>query len=164
MFTMLIHTFVLLLTATAALAAPAGRRWPRFTVPQQHFEVLGMRAQTEVNPSAVLEATCIDRNAHIVFHDTDVAELAICGGISGSVSACKGNPVTTIGQSGSARFTLKATTEGATINITKNKWEQCVRAAREKCPTGSVHAVCSGGATSGDVEFTLDGLPPSADL
>uniref|UniRef100_L2FEW2 Uncharacterized protein n=1 Tax=Colletotrichum fructicola (strain Nara gc5) TaxID=1213859 RepID=L2FEW2_COLFN len=129
---MLVHTFVLLLTATAALAAPAQHRhWPRFTVPQQHFEVLGMRAQTEVNPAAVLEATCIDRNAHI---------------------------------SGPARFTIKPTTAGATINISKNKWEQCVRAARDKCPTGSVRATCSGGATSGDVEFILEAMPPSGEL
>lgn len=66
MFTMLVRTFVLLITATAALAAPAAHRhWPRFTVPQQHFEVLSMRAQAEVNPAAVLEATCIDRNAYV---------------------------------------------------------------------------------------------------
>ncbi|KAF5527764.1 hypothetical protein CGCA056_v000870 [Colletotrichum aenigma] len=165
MFTMLVHTFVLLLTATAALAAPAQHRhWPRFTVPQQHFEVLGMRAQTEVNPAAVLEATCIDRNAHIVSHDANSAELAICGGISGSATTCKGNPSTTVGQSGSARFTIKPTTAGATINISKNKWEQCVRAARDKCPTGSVRATCSGGATSGDVEFILEAMPPSGEL
>ncbi|TDZ23690.1 hypothetical protein C8034_v012395 [Colletotrichum sidae] len=165
---MLVNAVCLLLAAAVALAAPVTRpshsKWPRFTVPQQHFEVLTMRAQTEVNPSAVLEATCIDRNAHIVFHDTNSAELAICGGISGDVSACRGNPASTTGQSGSARFTLKAITEGASINISKNRWEQCVRAARDKCPTGSMRAVCSGGATSGDVEFTLESLPPSLEL
>ncbi|GKT41969.1 uncharacterized protein ColSpa_02150 [Colletotrichum spaethianum] len=156
MFTTLIHTFVLLLTATAALAAPAGHKWPRFTVPQQHFEVLSMRSQEPVNLAAVVEATCIDRNAHIVFHDQNAAELAICGGISGGVAACQGSPVTTVGQAGSARFDLKTTVEGASINIAKAKWEQCVRAARDKCPTGSVRAVCAGGATSGNVEFTLE--------
>ncbi|KAF6810308.1 hypothetical protein CSOJ01_06379 [Colletotrichum sojae] len=161
--TMLIHTLVVLLTATSALAAPA-RKWPRFTVPQQHFEVLDMRSQADVNPTAVLETTCIDRNAHIVFHDTNVAELAICGGISGDVTACQGNPSTTVGKAGSARFSLKATTEGATINITKQKWDQCVRAARDKCPTGSVRALCAGGATSGDVEFILESMPPSTEL
>ncbi|KAK1687638.1 hypothetical protein BDP55DRAFT_692685 [Colletotrichum godetiae] len=156
MFSTLIQTLVLLLTATAALAAPAGRHnWPRFTVPQQHFEVLSMRMQEPVNPAAMVEATCIDRNAHIVFHDQNAAELAICGGISGSVAACHGNPSTTVGQAGSARFALKTTVEGASITISKNKWEQCVRAARDKCPTGSLRAVCAGGATAGDVEFTL---------
>ncbi|GJC83994.1 hypothetical protein ColTof4_07895 [Colletotrichum tofieldiae] len=167
MFTTLIQTFVLLLTATAALAAPAGRhhKWPRFTVPQQHFEVLSMRSQEPVNPAAMLEATCIDRNAHIVFHDQNAAELAICGGISGDVAACQGSPATTVGRAGSARFALKTTVEGASINIAKAKWEQCVRAARDKCPTGSVRAVCAGGATSGDVEFTLDNSQsPSGEL
>ncbi|KZL85190.1 hypothetical protein CI238_02993 [Colletotrichum incanum] len=167
MFTTLIQTFVLLLTATAALAAPAGRnhKWPRFTVPQQHFEVLSMRSQEPVNPAAMVEATCIDRNAHIVFHDQNAAELAICGGISGDVAACQGSPATTVGQAGSARFALKTTVEGASINIAKAKWEQCVRAARDKCPTGSVRAVCAGGATSGDVEFTLENSQsPSSEL
>ncbi|WYZ34600.1 hypothetical protein EsH8_I_000876 [Colletotrichum jinshuiense] len=154
MFTMLVQAFFLLLTATTALAAPV-HKWPRFTVPQQHFEVLSMRSQAPVNTAAVLEVTCIDRNAHVVFHDQNAAELAICGGISGDVASCQGNPSTTVGQAGSARFSLKPTTEGATINIAKAKWEQCVRAARDKCPTGSVRAVCAGGATSGDVEFTL---------
>ncbi|KAK1981450.1 hypothetical protein LZ30DRAFT_592703 [Colletotrichum cereale] len=157
MFTALIHTIVLLLlTATTTLAAPAGgHRWPRFTVPQQHFEVLSMRSQEPVNPAAMVEATCIDRNAHIVFHDQNAAELAICGGISGSVAACHGGPATTVGQAGSARFELKTTVPGASITIAKAKWEQCVRAARDKCPTGSVRALCAGGASSGNVEFTL---------
>jgi len=156
MFNTLVHAFVLLLTATAALAAPAAsRKWPRYTVPQQHFEVLSMRSLEPVNPAAMVEATCIDRNAHIVFHDQNAAELAICGGISGSVAACQGGPATTVGQAGSARFELKTTVPGASINIAKAKWEQCVRAARDKCPTGSVRAVCAGGASSGNVEFTL---------
>ncbi|WQF78068.1 hypothetical protein CDEST_03082 [Colletotrichum destructivum] len=158
MFTMLVQTFLVLLAATTALAAPAGRnhKWPRFTVPQQHFEVLSMRSQEPVNPAAMLEATCIDRNAHIVFHDQNAAELAICGGISGDVAACRGGPATTVGQAGSARFTLRPTVAGASLTIAKARWEQCVRAARDKCPTGSVRAVCAGGATAGDVEFTLE--------
>ncbi|KAJ0159274.1 hypothetical protein CTA2_10004 [Colletotrichum tanaceti] len=158
MFTMLVQTLLVLLAATAALAAPAGQTFklPRFTVPQQHFEVLRMRSQEPVNPAAMLEATCIDRNAHIVFHDQNAAELAICGGISGDVTACRGGPATTVGQVGSARFSLRPTFAGAELIIAKTRWDQCVRAARDKCPTGSVRAVCVGGATVGDVEFTLE--------
>ncbi|KAJ3947887.1 uncharacterized protein N0V96_002124 [Colletotrichum fioriniae] len=142
MFSTLIQTFVLLLTATAALAAPAGRHnWPRFTVPQQHFEVLSMRMQEPVNPAAMVEATC--QNSP-----------------SAAVSRAPSTPATETppppsAQAGSARFSLKTTVEGAQITISKTKWEQCVRAARDKCPTGSLRAVCAGGATVGDVEFTL---------
>jgi len=93
---------------------------------------------------------------NIVFHDQNVAELAICGGIAGSIQKCGGAPSATTGQSGSARFELRAAAPGATINISKGRWEQCVRAARAVCPTGSLQATCAGGASSGDVDFTLD--------
>lgn len=93
---------------------------------------------------------------HIVFHDEAVAELAICeGGIAGSVQKCRGSPTETKGEAGTARFSLKTMREGATINIAKDRWERCVRAARAVCPTGTFRAVCSGGASKGDVEFFL---------
>ncbi|KAM0329821.1 hypothetical protein ACHAQA_003985 [Verticillium albo-atrum] len=145
---------LLLCTITAVLALP--KNYPRFTVPQQYLEVGQMRAVMEINPSALLEAQCLDRNAHIVFHDESVAELAICeGGIAGSVQNCRGKPAETKGVAGSARFSLKVMTEGATIDIAKTRWEACVRAARAVCPTGSFRAVCAGGASKGDVEFFL---------
>lgn len=100
---------------------------------------------------------------NIVFHDQNVAELAICDGIAGSTTKCSGAPESTVGQSGSAKFSLKATTPGATINISKERWEQCVRAARAVCPTGSMKGICLGGASSGDVEFVLD-TPWSSEL
>lgn len=56
---------------------------------------------------------------------------------------------------GSALFTLKAVEPGSTINITKKRWEQCVHAARAACPTGSLTAMCLGGASKGDVRFSL---------
>lgn len=88
-------------------------------------------------------------------HDQNVAELSICGGIAGSIQKCGGSPVSTTGQSGTARFTLEAATSGATINISKSRWEQCVRAAQAVCPTGSMSGTCAGGASTGDVVFTL---------
>lgn len=91
-----------------------------------------------------------------MFHDQNVAELGICGGIAGSITKCQGSPASTVGQSGSAKFSLQAATAGATINISKGRWEQCVRAARAVCPTGSLSGTCAGGASTGDVEFTLD--------
>lgn len=91
----------------------------------------------------------------IVFHDQNVAELAICGGIAGTIEFCGGNPASTVGESGTAKFTLNAVNAGATINISKGRWEGCVRAARAVCPTGGLSSTCIGGATTGNVAFTL---------
>jgi hypothetical protein len=171
--TVLAQTLLVVLGATAALALP--KNFPRVVVSQDHFEVLGMRATTEVNPAAVINIECLDRKAYaapdrtfiifgrtnslsrnIVFHDQNVAELAICGGIAGSIQKCGGAPSETVGQSGSAQFVLSPVDDGAHINISKGRWEQCVRAARAVCPTGSLRATCLGGSSKGDVTFTLD--------
>ena len=109
--------------------------------------------QNHTSPSVPHVLILEPRN--IVFHDQNVAELAICGGIAGSITKCGGNPAATTGQSGTALFTLKTTDAGATINISKGRWEQCIRAARAVCPTGSVSGTCVGGATTGNVAFTL---------
>ncbi|KAH8677524.1 hypothetical protein BX600DRAFT_130515 [Xylariales sp. PMI_506] len=113
------------------------------------------RASTTVNPDAVLNTKCIDPTENIVFHDQNVAELGICGGIAGTIEFCGGNPTTTTGESGTAKFTLKAADSGATIVISKGRWEQCVRAARAVCPTGSLSGTCVGGGSTGNVDFTL---------
>ncbi|KAK3383786.1 hypothetical protein B0T24DRAFT_673619 [Lasiosphaeria ovina] len=146
--------------AGACLAMPSAyHMFPRVMVPQTHYEVLSMRASTEVNPRAALDTRCIDRNDRIVFHDQNVAELDICGGIAGAATKCGGQPApSTTGRSGTALFTLRAADAGATINISKGRWEQCVRAARSVCPTGSLAATCVGGATSGNVAFTLTSI------
>ncbi|RDW78122.1 hypothetical protein BP5796_05974 [Coleophoma crateriformis] len=149
---MYIATILTLLLALpmAILAFPSPR------VGQDHLEVLRMRASTRINPTAVTDTVCDDPDANIVFHDQNVAELAICGGISGSITKCAGAPTLTTGSSGSAKFTLSALNSGATINLTKGRWEACVRAAAAVCPTGTFSSVCIGGASSGDVAFTLD--------
>lgn len=115
-----------------------------------------MRQSTEVNPNAVFDVNCINPNVNIVFHDQNAAELSICGGIAGSITKCQGAPTSTEGISGTAKFTLNAVDDGATINISKGRWEQCVRAARAVCPTGSMRGTCAGGGSTGDVAFTLD--------
>ncbi|PHH53345.1 hypothetical protein CFIMG_002043RA [Ceratocystis fimbriata CBS 114723] len=147
----------------AALAAFEGvaagpidyRQWPRFTVPQVHFEILSLRHSTSLNRKALVEATCLDRNAHIVFHDENAAEMAICDNFS-SGDRCDGTIALTKGEKLSARFHVKAETPGATITMTRLGWEQCVRAAREVCPTGSLTAICYGGASKGNISFRLD--------
>lgn len=94
--------------------------------------------------------------SHIVFHEQNAAQLAICDGISGaSDSRCCSNSAETSGVRGSANFTLAALRPGAKITLTKTRWEECVHAARDKCPTGSLRGVCRQGASLGDVEFWL---------
>ncbi|RYO88220.1 hypothetical protein DL766_009297 [Monosporascus sp. MC13-8B] len=151
--TFLQAVLVLVAGAGVSLSKPV---YPRLSVSREHFEVLALRASTSVNPDAVTDVKCIDPNVDIDFHDQNVAELSICGSIAGAVTRCEGAPESTVGESGSARFSLKAASEGATISISKGRWEQCVGAARAVCPTGSMAGTCAGGASKGDVEFVLD--------
>ncbi|KAI2618883.1 hypothetical protein GGR54DRAFT_640423 [Hypoxylon sp. NC1633] len=155
--TTLLHSLLLIAGASLSLAGPV---WPHYSIANEHLEVLALRASTSVNPAAVSDVKCLDPSLNIVSHDQNVAELAICGGIAGAITKCGGAPASTTGTSGSAEFSLKAATAGATINISKGRWEQCVRAARAVCPTGSMSGTCAGGASTGDVLFTLDS--PSA--
>lgn len=148
--------FLLLSTLTFALPAPPQYPLLHVSVPQSHFEVLRMRQTMPLSPRSITDVQCIDRNAHIVFHDQNAAELSICSDISGpDHDRCEGSLSMTQGRVGSALFTLKAIDAGSTINVTKKKWEQCIRAARAVCPTGSLAATCLGGASRGDFKFTL---------
>lgn len=97
---------------------------------------------------------------HIVFHDQNAAQLAICDGLAGdSRTRCRTSGPTTIGERGSAKFTLtSAAGDKSRIRLSKARWEECVRAARDKCPTGSLSGTCLGGELGGggDVLFTLE--------
>ncbi|KAK4132463.1 hypothetical protein BT67DRAFT_435472 [Trichocladium antarcticum] len=164
---------VLVLTP-ATLAVPPWYeqyRHPRVIVPQSYYEVLRIRSATAPNPHAVTDVACLDPNAHIISHDELAATLAICGGIAGAASTrtCGrssrsgagggGRLAETEGRSGTARFVLRAVRgSGAAVTISKGAWVQCVRAAREACPTGSMSGVCLGGASRGNVMFTLTGV------
>jgi hypothetical protein len=50
-----------LATSINALAMPKG--FKRVYVPHEYLEVLSMRATSEVNPAAVSDVVCLDRNA-----------------------------------------------------------------------------------------------------
>lgn len=105
-------------------------------------------ANTSVHPDAVTGTTCDDPNVSLVTHDTNVALLGICGG----------DPATTVGASRASRFTLTAVNagNGATINVSKGRWEGCVRAAKATCPTGTFTSTCVGGTSDGaGFEFVL---------
>ncbi|KAF2254066.1 hypothetical protein BU26DRAFT_561321 [Trematosphaeria pertusa] len=128
---------ILLLSALAASIATA--------LPQQ-----------VVSGDEVTGTQCLDTSIQFDTHSTNVAILGICGGIASSIQKCGGNPSSTTGQSGTSLFTLNATDAGSTINISKGRWERCVKAAQLTCPQGSFQTTCIGGATpSGDVSFSL---------
>ncbi|KKY37510.1 hypothetical protein UCDDA912_g02500 [Diaporthe ampelina] len=99
---------------------------------------------------------CTDKAANIDEHNKNVALLQICGGIAGSIQKCGGSPTSTTGESGDAKFTLNPTDAGATINISKGRWEQCIKSAESTCSNGSAYtATCPGGASTGDIDFEL---------
>ncbi|KAF3025672.1 hypothetical protein E8E14_013835 [Neopestalotiopsis sp. 37M] len=146
----------ILLQAVLVLAGVSSVAASPLDLSSEHFEILAMRASTTVDPNAVTNVECTNPNVDIVFHDQNVAELGICGGIAGTITKCGGAPESTTGESGTALFTLNAASSGATINISKGRWEGCIRAARAVCPTGSISGTCVGGASTGNVDFTLD--------
>lgn len=145
----ILKAFVVLAGVSAALPGP-------WSVPPEHLEILALRRATPLNPDAVTDVRCWNTEEKIIFHEENAAQLAICDGISGTTSQCGGSPKTTVGSRGTAKFTLTALNEGAKINISKVRWEECVHAARAVCPTGSLSATCRGGATVGDVAFVLE--------
>ncbi|KAF2143000.1 uncharacterized protein K452DRAFT_297512 [Aplosporella prunicola CBS 121167] len=115
------------------------------------------RGEQVVSGDEVTDTKCLDTSASLDTHETNVALLNICGGIAGSIQKCGGRPSATTGEEGRSRFDLQATEAdaGAQINISKGRWERCVKAARLTCPTGTFMSTCVGGATSGDVQFML---------
>ncbi|KAF2005492.1 hypothetical protein P154DRAFT_379042, partial [Amniculicola lignicola CBS 123094] len=106
---------------------------------------LALPAQV-VSGNEVTGTTCLDPSIAFDSHDTNVAILSICGGIAGTIQKCGGNPTSTTGVSGTSKFTLDVTDAGSTINISKGRWERCVKAAQLTCPTGSFETTCLGGA------------------
>ncbi|KAK4174974.1 hypothetical protein QBC36DRAFT_356031 [Triangularia setosa] len=167
---------LLLSLSSIASSAPAAPRAPkprwfetyshvarRAIVPQSYYEVLHLRRSqyTLANPRSIVKGVvCLDRKAHIIAHDEAAASLQICNGsISGSGSKCQGDLKETSAKMGTARFTLRSMSQKQTINVSREKWQQCVWAAREACPTGSLSGICLGAATwGGSVGFTLGGI------
>ncbi|TGO61192.1 hypothetical protein BCON_0029g00330 [Botryotinia convoluta] len=114
-------------------------------------------ASTTVNPDSVRGTTCTDPSTTLVSHDINVALLGICGGIAGTIQQCGGEPTSTTGESGTAFLKLNAATSGQTIDITKGRWEGCMRAARAVCGDSPFTSTCIGGAkvNAGNVDFEL---------
>lgn len=90
-------------------------------------------------------------------HDINVALLSIFGSIAGKVQQCQGQPTSTTGKSGTATFKLQAASGGQNIDISKGRWEHCVKAARATCGDTPFTSTCIGGANGnkGNVNFSL---------
>jgi hypothetical protein len=160
---MRIAAAVLIGAVASAQAAPFHGLGPRIPSHAKHVEVLARRAASQADMTTVVTATCIDPDEYISFNDETVASLSICGGISGASTGCAQDvdpevpPMTTSeGEFRSAHFSISAVDNGAVLTISKDRWIGCVEAARTICPTGSLTAVCAGGASpESDVKFTL---------
>ncbi|KAH7163275.1 hypothetical protein B0J13DRAFT_33575 [Dactylonectria estremocensis] len=129
---------------------------PRIPSMAKHHEVLRARATMEVDHGHLVKVQCLDPSQDILLHDETAAQLSICGGIPGSIDGCKGEPKATTSEVGTALFVLTVEEAGAFINISKEQWMRCMQAARDQCPTGSLSATCVGGASLGDMNFTLE--------
>ena len=89
-------------------------------------------------------------------HETNVALLQICGGIAGTIEFCQGNPTTTTGAFGGSEFTITPVDSGATITISKGRWEQGIKAVAATCGQAKPFtATFTGGASTGDVNVVL---------
>ncbi|KFY10597.1 hypothetical protein V492_04933 [Pseudogymnoascus sp. VKM F-4246] len=135
-------TLLIALLAATATALPA----------------LDARANTSVNPDSVTGTTCTDTGVSIDSHDINVAILSICGTIAGKIQKCQGSPASTTGASGTAVLNLNVVNEGSTINVSKGRWEACMRAARAVCGDSPFKSECVGGTagtSGGNIAFEL---------
>lgn len=92
----------------------------------------------------------------LVFHDVNVAQLAICGSIAGTITQCEGSPTSTTGVSGTAKFAITPVIAGDTINVSKGRWEQSIKAAFAQCGQDiPFTATFKAGAAKGDINVSL---------
>ncbi|TFK51403.1 hypothetical protein OE88DRAFT_1629584 [Heliocybe sulcata] len=118
---------------------------------------LGAVASPIYRRATVTNIQCTDPNTTLDFHTTNVALLQICGGIAGKIQKCQGAPTSTTGKSGNVQFSLTPTVSGATINISKGRWEQGIKAAFAQCGQGKPFtATIQGGASQGDIAVKLE--------
>ncbi|KAF9820592.1 hypothetical protein IEO21_01295 [Rhodonia placenta] len=120
------------------------------------FLVSALAAPLSLRTETVSNVTCTESSVTLDTHETDVALLQICGGISGSIEFCQGNPTTTTGTDGGSQFTITPVEKGATINISKGRWEQGIKAVAATCGQNKPFtATFTGGASTGDVNVAL---------
>ncbi|KAI0352163.1 hypothetical protein OH77DRAFT_1592384 [Trametes cingulata] len=120
--------------------------------------ICAFAAPLEVRQETVSNVKCTSKTP-LDFHTSNVALLQICGGIAGSIQKCQGSPTSTVGQSGNVRFTITPVVEGDTINISKGRWEQGIKAAFAVCGQNiPFTATFTGGARKGDVNVVYESV------
>lgn len=109
-----------------------------------------------VRPHRISKLTpCLTPFNSLDFHDSNVAQLQICGSIAGAIQKCQGNPTSTVGQSNGVKFTITPATAGATINVSKGRWEQGIKAAFQVCGQNKPFtATFDKGASTGNINVT----------
>ncbi|KAL1727090.1 hypothetical protein EV714DRAFT_275930 [Schizophyllum commune] len=123
---------------------------------EQAARAADVEARANAVPVVVSNLVCDDSGDTLVSHDVNVAQLQICGGIAGSIQKCQGNPTSTTGVSGTATFTIDPVEEGDTINVSKGRWEQHIKAAFKQCGQDvPFTATFRAGAAKGDIDVTL---------
>ncbi|KAJ3310422.1 hypothetical protein HDV04_005002 [Boothiomyces sp. JEL0838] len=111
--------------------------------------------QRVLDPNAAKNVVCTDKATKLNDHQINVAILSICGGIAGKIQKCQGNPASSTGISGDAKFEIKPVNAGATINVSKGRWEAGVFAARAICGDSPFTATFPLGTTNGDLQVAL---------
>ncbi|KAJ3322909.1 hypothetical protein HDV06_002568 [Boothiomyces sp. JEL0866] len=108
-----------------------------------------------LDPNAAKNVVCTDKATKLNDHQINVALLQICGGIAGKIEKCQGNPTSSTGASGNAKFEIKPVNAGATINVSKGRWEAGVFAARAICGDSPFTATFPLGTSNGDLQVAL---------
>ncbi|KAI5120097.1 hypothetical protein M0805_001253 [Coniferiporia weirii] len=117
--------------------------------------VSAFAAPLNTRQETVSNVKCTSKTA-LDSHTVNVALLQICGGIAGTIEFCEGAPTSTTGADGNVQFSIAPVTKGATINISKGRWEQGIRAAFAVCGEDvPFTATFTGGASTGDVNVVL---------
>ncbi|KAL1745408.1 hypothetical protein HDZ31DRAFT_81978 [Schizophyllum fasciatum] len=149
--------FVALASLSSVLAGPLplAARIARGEI-EQAVRAADIEARANAVPVVVSNLVCDDSGDTLVSHDVNVAQLQICGGIAGKIQKCQGNPTSTTGVSGTATFTIDPVEAGDTINVSKGRWEQHIKAAFKQCGQDvPFTATFRAGAAKGDINVTL---------
>ncbi|KAJ3303158.1 hypothetical protein HDV03_004146 [Kappamyces sp. JEL0829] len=112
-------------------------------------------ASRVLDPNAISNVVCTAKGVKLDGHDINVAILSICGGIAGKITKCQGNPKSSSGASGTARFNIQPVNAGATINVSKGRWEAGVFAGRAKCGDSPFTGVIPLGTSNGNLRVEL---------
>ncbi|KAI8804404.1 hypothetical protein BJ742DRAFT_776257 [Cladochytrium replicatum] len=112
--------------------------------------------KSQIDPGTIRNLKCGNKATKIANKDINRAILGICGSIAGKIQKCQGNPRSTTGVHGTARFNLVADQAGNTINVSKGRWERCIATSRSICGDIPFTGTCVSSTTNGgSLTFSL---------